>query len=700
VAIRLPASISSITSFVASFGRRILFRSVFALLALSIVVMATSLLRNEKELGYQNYQTNFKKTQEQILARLNHPSGQLALLNSERSTQSVTPPRPYLLPFAAIDFDDANKVQQAIELSGCLIRYPNGNNVCTAIGSNPYAGGFIYVAGRFATTDLVSRNSGERDVELAHRLRITLDMRGETYRWIAPFERMDAPPRSIAGSSAAAFASRGRLTGFVDTGRMLGAVNPLRDFRGWIWQSSQCIDVSLTNSSCAKSAFFSVRLPVEAFREALVQGRRPEWPPTDLDKILVRVEAFEAGSNVAAFDTNVDGAVAPFSLDALRPLLLPGETVSIARAGADARTALRLKAIASEDYSARWVDQLLRRLPVEGFDQPLVSSQRVSTALGDYDVTFTGDVRGLNQALAVAATRMSWYVGAMLVAVIAAWLVIEIGLIRKIATLNRRARAVSKQIHGSKGLVNHDLADLRGKDELGTLATALHDLLQRVNEDVQREHIRAEQEKDMWHAVGHEIMSPLQSLMVLHGKDDDPSKRYVARMQQAVRVLYGSASPSEAIASSEMDLRNIELNEFLKQIANNASSLDIEHVEFISHASDVRVSADEYALEDAIAHVLTNAARYRTPGSPIRIELAASESTATIAISNDGPHIDSALLDRIFEYGVSEATDAAAAGNRGQGLYVAKTYMAKMSGTIAARNENGGVSFVLTLPRA
>jgi signal transduction histidine kinase len=111
------------------------------------------------------------------------------------------------------------------------------------------------------------------------------------------------------------------------------------------------------------------------------------------------------------------------------------------------------------------------------------------------------------------------------------------------------------------------------------------------------------------------------------------------------------------------------------------------------------VSADEYALEDAIAHVLTNAARYRTLGSPIRIELAASESAATIAISNDGPHIDSALLDRIFEYGVSEATDAAAAGNRGQGLYVAKTYMAKMSGTIAAQNENGGVSFVLTLPR-
>jgi hypothetical protein len=71
-----------------------------------------------------------------------------------------------------------------------------------------------------------------------------------------------------------------------------------------------------------------------------------------------------------------------------------------------------------------------------------------------------------------------------------------------------------------------------------------------VKEDAEREQIRAEQEKDMWHAVGHEIMSPLQSLLALHGDADDPSHRYLNRMQQAVRILYGSASPSEAFQSS------------------------------------------------------------------------------------------------------------------------------------------------------
>jgi signal transduction histidine kinase len=68
-----------------------------------------------------------------------------------------------------------------------------------------------------------------------------------------------------------------------------------------------------------------------------------------------------------------------------------------------------------------------------------------------------------------------------------------------------------------------------------------------------------------------------------------------------------------------------------------------------------------------------------------------------VAIHNTGAPIAEAMLERIFEYGVSEAPDAAALGQRGQGLFVARTYMAKMGGTIVARNADDGVEFVLRL---
>jgi K+-sensing histidine kinase KdpD len=258
---------------------------------------------------------------------------------------------------------------------------------------------------------------------------------------------------------------------------------------------------------------------------------------------------------------------------------------------------------------------------------------------------------------------------------------------------------LSKTVKTTGGLEHFDLADLRGNDELGILANGLNDLLRRVKEDAERERIRAEQEKDMWHAVGHEIMSPLQSLMALHRNDQDPSLRYVHRMQQAVRILYGSASPSEAFQTSTLAVQTVDLHGFLQTVAANSASVNIANVRYTSASGPVLVRAEEYALEDVVTHVLHNANRYRTPGSVITLDLHTTETEATVTIHNVGPHIAPDMLGKIFEYGVSDQSESGAEGNRGQGLFVAKTYMAKMGGTMVARNDGDGVTLVLGLQR-
>jgi signal transduction histidine kinase len=353
----------------------------------------------------------------------------------------------------------------------------------------------------------------------------------------------------------------------------------------------------------------------------------------------------------------------------------------------------------NSDESWNGLTRLIRRLPVTEFDQPLVSTEQINTPLGKYEVVLQGDVRSVSKNLSVVATRVSWYVGGMLLALLLAWLFIEVGIIRRITLLTRRASSLSKTVKGAGGLERFDISDLRSDDELGILASCLHDLLRRVKEDVEREAIRADQEKEMWHAVGHEIMSPLQSLLVLHGKDDDLSHRYISRMQQAIQVLYGSASPSEAFQSTVLQVSEIDITTFLKHVASNAPLVGIAQIEFSGPDQAVMVRADDYSLEDVVTHVLRNADRYRIPGSAITINLLASETSATIIIHNQGPQIAPGFIDKIFEYGVSDQQDSGANGNRGQGLFVAKTYMAKMGGTIAVENVADGVSFTLTLQR-
>ena len=107
----------------ASFRRRIFFRGVFVLLVLATLALAAALLKEEKQRSYQSYEQSFAKTQAEIVARLRHPSGQLALLNPSRRSQNATPLRPFVLPYAAIDFDDQNKTQNAVEMAGCSVRY-------------------------------------------------------------------------------------------------------------------------------------------------------------------------------------------------------------------------------------------------------------------------------------------------------------------------------------------------------------------------------------------------------------------------------------------------------------------------------------------------------------------------------------------------------------------------------------------------
>jgi signal transduction histidine kinase len=545
---------------------------------------------------------------------------------------------------------------------------------------------------------LVPRDRRDMNLLQVHRARVSLSLGGETMRWVAPFELLGDADGPVV---------RGRLTGFVDEGDTLGSkARPVRDFRGWLWQGNRCADPAGDPATCARRAFFSIRLPVEAYQEALFAKARPVWPPTDLEQTQVRMQFFAPGGAAALFDSNAPGATMPLALNDLTQVLLPGETLVIHKAGSPERQSMTLRRDDDgKELSSPWLTRLIARLPVEA-DVRLALSGReiIATASGNYEVTLHGHVRGIERALSVVATRMAWYVGAMLGAILLAWLLIELGLLRGVKQLTRRAAAVSYNVSAPKveeRLGALDVSDLRGRDELGILAGALSDLLQRVKDDARREHIRTLQERDMWHAVGHEIMSPLQSLMVLHPDADDASHRYVRRMQQAVKVLYSQASPSEALQAATLQVDTLDLNEFLTHVAGNAHFAGVADVRFEPSTGSVMVRADEFSLEDVVTHILRNADRHRTPGTPIQITMDVLPDTATVSIRNVGTPIEEALRERIFEYGVTAGTPGGEPdeSQRGQGLFVVRTYMSKMGGTVEARNEADGVSFVLTLQR-
>ncbi len=735
----------------AAFRRRAVVHLAFLLLALATVGLVLTVLIDQKQRAYQRYAQGFRQSLAEIVLQLRHPSGQLALLNPTMSAGGRDGQAPVLLPFSAIDFDDQNKAQRAVEMAGCGLRWPDGASLCAAVGANAYAGGFLYLVGSLESGPLTGRQHGALDLAGVHRARVTLTLRGETQTWIAPFE----------GAAAADGTQRGRLTGFIGAGPQLpGKARPVREFRGWLWREGPCAEGS-SGPSCARRTFYSIRLPVEAFQAALFDGdghrARPVWPPADLDQARVRVEllgpvepakpasgastAATAAPSVAApstdtpsaadppasdaargdgpvlFDSARPGASLALSLDRIGASLQPGETLRIERQGRQPQTIAERRGPELSERALPWLIHVMRRLPVRGevlgvgagTDAAevrwLTASDEVATPSGRYRLELRGDLRSLDRQLALEARPLAWLAAAMLAAVALAWLMVELGLIRGIAVLTKRAAAVSYNMQDARAdqrIGELDVADLRGRDELGILAGSLADALSRVKDGLRREQLRAEREREMWHAVGHEIMSPLQSLMVLHGAPDDASHRYVQRMQQAVKVLYGSAPPSEALASADLHPQALDLVAFCREIAAHAQYAGIAGVSFSTPLPEpLPVRAEAYALEDAVTHVLRNADRYRPDGTPIALTLEASEpGVVLLRIHNQGPPIDAAMLETIFEYGVSDTAPQAAGERRGQGLFVARTYLAKMDGSIRAFNVPEGVVFEMSLRRA
>lgn len=684
---------------ISAFRRRIVFHGVFLLLALAVVVLAVSLLAEEKQRARARYEAGFRQTLSSVATQLRHPTGQLALVNVDSPTPSGEGLAPVVLPFSALDYSDPFKARQAVEMSGCAVHWPNdGGQLCVGVGNSAYAGGVVYLVADVVLPPAVPREPGTLDLSVVSHAVVRAQVGDEVEKWVAPFEAPgDAPASDGEGGL------RGRLTGFRGEGPSLikGSL-PVRDFRGWLWQEPGCALPTETLPGCARRTLLSLRVPIETWRRALFAQPKRHWPPTDLNQTRLQLEWVGADGKLLFNSARAD-AVQPFALQHLATMLSGGESLRIERLGGE--QPLLLTQLRGQDsraeVAAPWLTRLILKLPSADTRTQVQAQETVTTSSGRYQLSLTGDFASVDRGLSAGATRVSGFVGAMLVAIALAWLVIEVGVIRRVAILTQRAAALRYNMQDpqiERRLGELDVSDLVGRDELGILANTLATLLERVKEGARREHIRNEQERDMWHAVGHEIMSPLQSLMVLHGEANDPSHRYVQRMQQAVRVLYGTASPSEAISSASVEVDALDLNQFLQHVAANAPYAGINNVVYAPAGASAWVGASEHSLEDVVTHVLRNADRYRPPGTPITLTLDPQGAMTHFAIHNQGPPIAANQLDKIFEYGVTDTSAQNREEGRGQGLFVARTYMAKMGGTVSASNTDDGVRFDLALP--
>ncbi|MCH8618140.1 HAMP domain-containing sensor histidine kinase [Undibacterium sp. TS12] len=250
------------------------------------------------------------------------------------------------------------------------------------------------------------------------------------------------------------------------------------------------------------------------------------------------------------------------------------------------------------------------------------------------------------------------------------------------------------------------------KDEIGILAKAFNELISRVKEQVEREirdasareadenlrrEIAVRNKEENLNIIGHEIRSPLQALISLHAPATE-SRRHLDRILAALPHLQQGLSPEDAINSRKLNLEAIDMVVYMAEIAANVALINIPNVIFVSDADSATCLIDSEAFEDVIDKVIQNADRHREKETPIIISVKRRGNDISIEIKNTGPQIPMEIIEKIFDFGVSTSMKVDGQTN-GVGLWIARSYLAKMRGRISAKNvDDCKVVFEIILP--
>lgn len=157
--------------------------------------------------------------------------------------------------------------------------------------------------------------------------------------------------------------------------------------------------------------------------------------------------------------------------------------------------------------------------------------------------------------------------------------------------------------------------------------------------------------------------------------------------------------------SMEFDFQPLNLSELIEDaIKENAGFANEYGIEFAIATMDpcLIVNIDRNRITQAIANLLSNAAKFSPKGEQVKISVTQDKNTARVSVSDLGPGIAEEFKDHVFErFTQVDASDAREKSGTGLGLNITKSIIEKHNGTIDFTSHVGtGSTFFFTLPMA
>jgi two-component system phosphate regulon sensor histidine kinase PhoR len=220
--------------------------------------------------------------------------------------------------------------------------------------------------------------------------------------------------------------------------------------------------------------------------------------------------------------------------------------------------------------------------------------------------------------------------------------------------------------------------------------------------------------KDFVANVSHELRTPVAVIRANTETLQDAALKDPERAREFLGALQRSADRLSNLIADLLDISRIDSGEY--RLAPQEVSVEtvVRHsVEAIEKMAadksmsieseiqpELRVHADEKALEQVLLNLLDNAVKYTPSGGHVAIRARGSNGTVRIEVSDDGPGIEPKHRPRVFErfYRV-DAGRSREMGGTGLGLSIVKNLTEAMGGRVGleAAVPHGSI-FWLTFP--
>jgi signal transduction histidine kinase len=237
---------------------------------------------------------------------------------------------------------------------------------------------------------------------------------------------------------------------------------------------------------------------------------------------------------------------------------------------------------------------------------------------------------------------------------------------------------------------------------------------QAVAESVGHFYAQVEQTRNLLLGMlGHDMRSPLNTILTTSsylaalnaGEQVSVSATRLIRSGAAMQALLDDLVDFNRtklglgvkIVPSDIDLAAVVTDE-LEQLRGAHPSRRIE----LAASGDSRGRWDGARVQQLVRNLVSNAIRYGSPDTAVRVALRGEEAEVRVEVTNSGLTIDPSALSQLFDplkRGSAHDDSHDAWGGLGLGLFIVREIARAHGGEVEARSDAGETTFAVRLPR-